>query len=72
VFGRVPARSPGDRHGFCLGFVTGLYAATTKGPQGGHPPTEVGLAVVAGAKNTRLWPDGAKPPPGWAEPVFRR
>jgi serine/threonine protein kinase len=72
VFAQALAKSPDDRHDSCLAFVTALRAAMAGGPQGGHPPTEVGLAVVAGAKNTRLWPDGAKPPPGWAEPVFRR
>jgi serine/threonine protein kinase len=72
VFAQALAKSPDDRHDSCLAFVTALRAATTGGPQTGHPPTEVDLAVAAGAKNTQPRPDGAKPPPGWAEPVFRR
>lgn len=84
VFAKALAKNPDDRHDSCLAFVTALRAATTGGPAAGHPPTEVDLAVVergrgtrdergSGARDERGREPGEapKPPPRWAEPVFR-
>ncbi|MGC0335699.1 serine/threonine-protein kinase [Streptomyces sp. SLBN-8D4] len=61
VFTKALAKSPDDRHDSCLAFVADLRAAAT----GGHPPTEVAFKAVE-PPETR-----PKPPPRWAEPMFR-
>ncbi|ANS62737.1 serine/threonine protein kinase [Streptomyces lincolnensis] len=61
VFARALAKSPEDRFDSCLAFVAALRGA----PAGGHPATAVALGVVAAGE------ERPKPPPRWAEPVFR-
>ncbi|MFF3332504.1 serine/threonine-protein kinase [Streptomyces sp. NPDC002888] len=63
VFAEALAKSPDDRHDSCLAFVAALRSAGRRATEAGHPPTEV---------DRRARSDGPKPPPGWAEPVFRR
>jgi serine/threonine protein kinase len=72
VLAKALAKSPDDRHASCLAFVDALRAATTGGPEAGHTPTEVDLPVVERAKEAGPPADAPKPPPRWAEPVFRR
>ncbi|MDQ1042906.1 serine/threonine-protein kinase [Streptomyces sp. V4I2] len=62
VFAQALAKSPDDRYDSCLAFVAALRGA----PAAGHPPTEVDRGVVEPAH------DRPKPPPRWAEPVFRQ
>ncbi|MFI2436026.1 serine/threonine-protein kinase [Streptomyces sp. NPDC018693] len=67
VFARALAKAPDDRHDSCLAFVADLRAAVAGGGTAtGHPPTEVDLRVVDPLR------DPPKPPPRWAEPMFRR
>ncbi|MFF7313640.1 protein kinase [Streptomyces sp. NPDC008137] len=64
VLAKALAKSPDDRYPSCLAFVAALRAATTGGtPAAGHTPTR------AGRKPGEERP---KPPPRWAEPVFRQ
>ncbi|MGW6737852.1 serine/threonine-protein kinase [Streptomyces sp. NPDC055013] len=70
VFARALAKSPDDRQDSCLAFVADLRAAVAGGTAQGHAPTEVDLRVVERAKESAK--GEPKPPPRWAEPVFRR
>ncbi|MFH0521550.1 serine/threonine-protein kinase [Streptomyces sp. M41] len=70
VFARALAKSADDRHDSCLAFVTDLRAAVAGGAAAGRTPTQVDLRVVGLPKESDT--DAPKPPPRWAEPVFRR
>ncbi|MGW0865888.1 serine/threonine-protein kinase [Streptomyces sp. NPDC002611] len=64
VLAKALAKSPDDRYPSCLAFVAALRAATTGGaPAAGHTPTRAGREPGE---------EGPKPPPRWAEPVFRQ
>ncbi|MET9970375.1 serine/threonine-protein kinase [Streptomyces sp. NPDC006356] len=69
VFAAALAKSPDDRHDSCLAFVADLRAAVTGGPAGGRPSTAVDHKVVGAPEAPEKEPP--KPPPRWAEPVFR-
>ncbi|GAB2887817.1 hypothetical protein GCM10027074_65200 [Streptomyces deserti] len=66
VFAKALAKNPEDRYPSCLAFVTALRTATTGRAAVGHAPTKVDLRVPAPVD------ERPKPPPSWAEPVFRR
>ncbi len=70
VFAGALAKSPDDRQDSCLGFVADLRAAMTGGPAAGRPATQVDHKVVAPPEEPAR--DVPKPPPGWAQPVFRQ
>ncbi|WP_217209714.1 serine/threonine-protein kinase [Streptomyces sp. AC550_RSS872] len=70
VFADALAKSPEDRHDSCLAFVTDLRAAVTGGPAGGRPETAVDHRVVGAPAEPAK--ESPKPPPRWAEPVFRQ
>ncbi|KUN19934.1 serine/threonine protein kinase [Streptomyces antibioticus] len=59
------AKSPDDRYGTCLTFVSALRTAMTGNRPPGHAPTQVAVRVANSAVA------GPKPPPPWARPVFR-
>ncbi|MEV5439283.1 serine/threonine-protein kinase [Streptomyces sp. NPDC052682] len=65
VFAKALAKSPDDRYPSCLAFVAALRSATTGRAAGGRAPTHVDRPVPDPAD------DRPKPPPRWAEPVFR-
>ncbi|MFG2503181.1 serine/threonine-protein kinase [Streptomyces sp. NPDC048441] len=66
VLAKALAKSPEDRYGSCLEFVSALRAAAT-GSADGHPPTQVDLQVVGAPPKSGTPPE----PPDWARPVFR-
>ncbi len=70
VFAGALAKSPDDRHDSCLAFVSDLRAAVTGGQAGGRPATAVDHKVVEVPE--ALGKNPPKPPPRWAEPVFRQ
>ncbi|MGI5423383.1 serine/threonine-protein kinase [Streptomyces sp. CA-179760] len=64
VLAKALAKSPDDRYPSCLAFVAALRAATTGAtPAVGHTPTRAGREPGE---------ERPKPPPRWAEPVFRQ
>lgn len=65
VLAKSLAKSPDDRYGTCLTFVSALRTAMTGDHPAGHPPTQVALRVADSAMA------GPKQPPPWARPVFR-
>ncbi|MFE7271988.1 serine/threonine-protein kinase [Streptomyces sp. NPDC057623] len=69
VFAGALAKSPDDRQDSCLGFVADLRAAMTGGPAAGRPATQVDHQVVEPREEPAQ--DRPKPPPRWAQPVFR-
>lgn len=70
VFAGALAKSPDDRQDSCLGFVADLRAAMAGGEAAGRPSTKVDHKAV---KRPEAPPkDMPKPPPRWAEPVFRQ
>ncbi|AZQ39606.1 serine/threonine protein kinase [Streptomyces cyaneochromogenes] len=70
VFAMALAKSPDDRHDSCLAFVAGLRAAVAGEAAALRTPTQAGPRA-AGVPNESA--EGVpKPPPRWAEPVFRR
>lgn len=70
VFAKALAKSPDDRQDSCLAFVADLRAAVAGGAGERHAATEVDLRVVERLKESAK--GEPKPPPRWAEPVFRR
>ncbi|MFI6010274.1 serine/threonine-protein kinase [Streptomyces sp. NPDC051243] len=70
VFAMALAKTPDDRHDDCLAFVADLRAAVAGGATAGRASTRVDLGGVRvpeeSAENT------PRPPPRWAQPVFRR
>ncbi|MBE8470185.1 serine/threonine-protein kinase [Streptomyces justiciae] len=65
VLAKSLAKSPDDRYGTCLTFVSALRTAMTGDRTGGHAPTQVALRIANSAVA------GPKQPPPWAQPVFR-
>jgi serine/threonine protein kinase len=70
VFAGALAKSPDDRQDSCLGFVADLRAAMAGGPAAGRPATQVDHKVVGPPEESAK--DVPKPPPRWAQPVFRQ
>ncbi|GAA4042604.1 serine/threonine-protein kinase [Streptomyces shaanxiensis] len=70
VFAMALAKSPDDRHDSCLGFVADLRAAVAGEAATRRTPTQAGLRAAGVPKEPAK--GAPKPPPRWAEPVFRR
>ena len=78
VMARALAKSPGDRFDSCLDFVTALRQAFATpqpplpvGPQAVvHAPTQVVRAARRSMPGIAEHPDGVRPPPHWAWPVY--
>ncbi|MDF3142629.1 MULTISPECIES: serine/threonine-protein kinase [unclassified Streptomyces] len=70
VFATALAKNPDDRHDSCLALVADLRSAVAGGTDTERAPTEVDLKAVAQPNEPAQ--DVPKPPPRWAEPVFRR
>ncbi|SNX56243.1 serine/threonine-protein kinase [Streptomyces sp. TLI_55] len=65
VLAKSLAKSPDDRYGTCLTFVSALRTAMTGDRPAGHAPTQVAVRVATSAVTA------PKQPPPWAQPVFR-
>ncbi|MFG2549229.1 serine/threonine-protein kinase [Streptomyces sp. NPDC048581] len=65
------AKSPDDRHDSCLAFVADLRSAVAGGTATGRASTERDLGAT-GTPKASAEAAPPKPPPRWAEPVFRR
>jgi serine/threonine-protein kinase len=70
VFVGALAKSPDDRQDSCLGFVADLRTAMAGGPASVRPSTQVDHKVVNPPEEPAM--DTPKPPPRWAQPVFRQ
>ncbi|WP_031480231.1 serine/threonine-protein kinase [Streptomyces bicolor] len=70
VFAMALAKSPDDRHDSCRAFVADLRAAVSGGATAGRTSTQVDLGAAGGPKESLAFTP--RPPPRWAEPVFRR
>ncbi|MEU5434252.1 serine/threonine-protein kinase [Streptomyces sp. NPDC020719] len=66
VMAKALAKSPEDRYGSCLAFVSALRGAAVGSAAGGHAPTRVDMRVVAAAEAPGPPPE----PPEWARAVF--
>lgn len=77
VLARALAKSPDDRFDSCLDFVTALRGALAATPPAAaepqavlHAPTQVVHAARPSTSGTAERPEGVRPLPHWARPVY--